>query len=164
MNDTDLLKRIKRLENDVLGYKTFQPIGSDSVRTFTTMTNNEWDVDVVLVESFAGASFGQIDKRIRFKADNQKAPFVRLRAFAEFDGIRYDYSTNSRDTLNTTIDTVLIQDDWYAINRQETVDPGLLRLQCLASGSPGKRVKLKFAIDATDTGRMYFVGEESETA
>lgn len=160
----DLVKRIKKLESNVLGYKTFQPIGGNSVRTFTTMTNKQWDLEGVTTADFEGSTTGQIGARIRFKADNQQAPFARIRFFAEINGQRYDYSTSGNEKLNTSTPAVTVQDDWYGQNRQEILDTSLVRFTCVASALNGTTIKIKFAVDATDTGTLYLIGQEGQVA
>lgn len=127
------------------------------MRTYTTMTNNEWDITGTIPVSGFGAPWGQTGYRIRFRSFSQKAPFTRLRVFAQFNGVNYDYSTDASMTLNTTTPTVLLQDDIRLEGVSEAQDQGLNRYNVLVSGTSGTPFRLKFIIDSTDKGRMYLL-------
>lgn len=154
-NDKDLLTRIKRLESDVLSYKTSQPVGTDSVRVFQNQTNNIWDVEQTVVESFAGAGYGQVRASVRFKADHQSAPFGRMRWFATVNGVNYSYTTSSENATSAT-PYIFSSIDNLTPTTEELNDPTLLRFNIVGSAAPGVVLRYKFIIDATDTGRIYW--------
>jgi hypothetical protein len=155
MEDDDLGKRIKRLESDVLGYKTTQPVGTDSVRAYTTQSNNIWDITTTVVESYAGAGYGQSRAFVRFKAAHQVAPFGRLRWQATVNGVNYRYDTSSNN-FNSAIPYGFSSVDNYYATAEEINDPTMLRWNWVMSGPTGAVIRVKFFVEATDSGRLYW--------
>lgn len=156
MDDDDLAKRIKRLESDVLGYKTTQPVGTDSVRAFTTQSNNIWDVTTTVVESYPGAGSGQSRAFVRFKAAHQTAPFGRLRWQATVNGVNYNYATSSNNFNSTSVPYGFSSVDNYYASPEEINDPTMLRWNWVMSAPAGAVLRVKFFIEATDSGRLYW--------
>jgi hypothetical protein len=161
--DLEVLRRIKALETSIRDFKTSQPIGTDSVKTYTSATNNEWDI--IWTATLTGGSAWN-RWRIKFKADHQDAPFGRIRAVADFNGVPFDFSTRSGIYLNGNF--LRVADDYLgnglssSTNSAEFEDPQLLRF--VAEGSAlaaGVVVRIKFFVDATDTGRVYFTGGQN---
>lgn len=153
--DNDLGKRIKRLEEDILAYKTTQPVGSDSVRTYTTQSNNIWDITQTITESYPGSGYGQVRRAVRFKANRQQAPFGRLRCFITVNGVNYNYDGESL-YFNSSTPYVFIMEDTVTSTSEEMNDPTLLKWNFIASGPVGMVYRAKFIIDATDSGRLYW--------
>lgn len=153
--DDDLGKRIKRLEADIISYKTSQPVGSDSVRAYTTQSNNIWDLTETVVESYPGSGSGQARAFVRFKAAHQTAPFGRLRWQAQINGVNYNYSTTS-NFFNTTTPYIFSSMDMFYASAEELNDSTLLRWNWVASAAPGATIRVKFFVEATDTGRLYW--------
>src|SRR5688500_2344075 len=134
-NDLDLLKRVHKLENNVLAYKTNQPIGASSVRAFRTITNEEWDFEGTFLESEFGVTpSGYFMVWVRFNADNQSAPFATLRYFAEIGGEVYDYSLYGLGLFGSGERAAWVQDDWYAFTPEEISNPGIVRWQFRIEG------------------------------
>lgn len=158
--DKLLVRRIHELETSIQDFKAPQPVGTDSVRTYTNLTNNQWDITwVATSDGFAAWNRW----RVRFKADHQSAPFGRLRAIVEFNGVKYDFSTNSTAYLSTTRNFMSVNDDYLGYGLatggklSEFEDPQLLRFEVRGSAvAVGVVVRMKFFVDATDTGRIYF--------
>ena len=155
MDDNNLVKRIKRLEQDVIDFKTKQPVGTDSVRAYTTQTNNIWDVEGTVVESYPGAGSGQVRAFVRFQADNQNIPFGSMRLIATVNGNNYQYANSSNNFNSTTVPYIMTGTDpfWTA---EEGADPSILRFLVVGTGPVGTQFKYKFFVDATDTGRIYY--------
>jgi hypothetical protein len=149
--DNDLAEHIKRIENDLIAFKTAQPIGTDSVLTFSTQTNNIWDYSVVGVDS--PATFVRLF--VRMVAHNQDAPFGRIRFFAECDGVNFDYKTPESWRLTNKGPFVWASDDFFYATSNEMNNPKLLRFMIEMSVPLGKTLNVKYVIDATDTGRVY---------
>lgn len=154
--DNDLAKRIKRLEEDILDYKTTQPVGSDSVRVYSTQSNNIWDVEVTATEMFAGDGYAQVRKAVRFKANKQQAPLGRLRAFVTINGNNYNYAGESLYFNDSTTPYVFMLEDTVTSSSEEMNDPTLLRWNFIASVPHNSVVRVKFFVDATDSGRLYW--------
>lgn len=159
--DKALVKRIHELETAIQDFKAPQPVGTDSVRTYTTQTNNEWDI-VWTATSDGFAAWNRW--KIRFKSAHQNAPFGRLRVIADFNGVKYDWSTISSAYLSTTRNFLSVHDDYLGTGlatsndrASEFEDPQLLRFEVLGSAvAVGVVVRMKFFVEATDTGRIYF--------
>lgn len=154
--DNDLLKRIKKLEEELVAYKTTQPVGSDSVRTFTTNSNDIWDFNTTITELIAGDGYGQFRKAVRFKANTQQAPFGRLRAFVQFNNVNYNPATGSLWFNSNVKPYVFMLEDTVTSSSDEMNDPELLRWNFIATAPHNTNIKVKFFVDATDTGRLYW--------
>lgn len=154
--EQQLLKRIKRLESDIIAFKTSQPIGSDSVRVFSTQTNNIWDLEKTIVESFPGAGYGQARVAIKFKANNQVAPFGQLRWFATINGNNYNYTTPSTFINSSTVPYIFSGHSWQGLTQEELNDPTILSFIIVGSAPPEAVVRYKFVVDATDTGMIFY--------
>jgi hypothetical protein len=162
-DNKEIYNRIHLLETTIKGFKAPQFVGTDSVRTYTNLTNNEWDDTWVSVSS---GGFG-ISKRfrVRFKAAHQDAPFGRIRVIADFNGVKYDPRTNSNAYLSSTQNFMAANDEYLGNGfnldnpmLEEFEDPRLLRFEVRVSTlAAGITVRLKYIVDATDTGRIYTV-------
>lgn len=155
MPDNVLMQRMIRLEKDVLAYKTAQPIGTDSVRAYTTQTNNIWDVEGTTIESVPGFGYGQMRAYVRFQADNQLIPFGNLRVAVLINGENYNYPTSADNFNSNTTPYVFMGTDWTATS-EELNNPSILRFLVIGSAPVGTNIKYKFFVDATDTGRIYW--------
>jgi hypothetical protein len=154
--DNALLNRLHQLQTDIREFKSPQPIGSDSVQVYTTMTNDQWDVIWTSTAEFDSVFFNRW--WVYFLADTQTAPFGRIRVIADIDGIKFDPSTPESARLSNTRPYVQGYDDIFGtgINSpQELNNPSLLRFVVDASTpSAGQVLRMKFFVDATDTGTI----------
>lgn len=155
MNDEDtIFKKIKRLEDDLRGYKTSQPVGTDSVITYTTQTNNIWDVETTLPPNtlgFGNSSYEEYE--IQFTSRNQIAPFARARVFAQC-ALPIYYVTSDVAFSTTAELTIAVSESTSYLNPTAASDPQLYRYTIRVSGPQLTAYKLKFIMDATDQGRM----------
>jgi hypothetical protein len=162
--DKSLLQRLHDLEMSVQDFKSPQPVGTDSVRTYTNLTNNQWDVTWSAVNQ--GPFTGQIlQSRVRFVADHQDAPFGRIRCIAEFDGVKYDIKTPANAYGSSTQNYMSCGDELLGNGFNldnpmllEFENPQMLRFEVRVSAKEvGVIVKLKFIVDATDTGKVTWL-------
>lgn len=149
-HENDLFKRIKRLEQDTIAYKSPQPVGTSSVLAYTTQTNNLWDVDFNLgsIDSSTSTTF-----LVKWHARNQKAPFGKLRFFAQANGQPANYAASDNITANND-HVFYVYDDIFLGTAADFADPQLLRFRLDVNGVSGTNIKIKFIVDATDSG--YF--------
>ena len=149
--DNSIAKRVKKLQSDLKQYKSPQPVGSDSVRTYTTLSNNEWDVTWVSVDN--GGNFWE-RFRVEFKADHQRAPFGRLRVIADFNGQIYEPSTPSDVYLSG--DYFAVSDNVFGTGSSEdfAVADTLRWTIEVSTAVVSTVVRFKFIVDATDTGTL----------
>lgn len=158
----ELAKRVHDLETLIKDFKSPQSIGRDSVQTYTNLTNNEWD-DTWVAASVGGSIAKRF--RVRFKADHQDAPFGKIRVIADFNGVKYDPSTPAGQYLGNARNFMECNDEFLGNGfnldnpmLEEFEDPKLLRFEVVVSAiAVGVVVRLKYIVDATDTGRMYTV-------
>lgn len=153
-DDNDLFKRIKRLEDDLRGFKTAQPVGTDSVITYATQTNNIWDVDTALPANTLGFGNSSSDSyEVRFTSRDQIAPFAKLRVFASSAINIYYVSVN---VIFATMSDLVVQvsESTSYSSPQDAANTQLYRYTVTVYGPQYTAYKLKFAMDATDTGRM----------
>lgn len=155
MENNDLAEHIKRIENDLIAMKTSQPIGSDSVLTFSTQTNNIWDFEFAPVSTGDGAIARGVRLSVRMLCHNQDAPFGRIRFFAEYNGAPYDYKTPANWRFTAKGPYIMCSDDFLYASSNEMANARLLRFMIDITVPIGGVLKLKYVIDATDTGRVY---------
>lgn len=155
MNDEEtIFKKIKRLEDDLRGYKTAQPVGTDSVITYEIQTNNIWDVDTALPANtlgFGNASYDEYE--VHFRARDQIAPFASMRVFAESPITLY-YMTPAFTLATMTQMVVSVAESYSYLNPEAAADPQLYRYTVRVQGPQYTAYKLKMAMSSTDQGRM----------
>lgn len=151
-----LFTDVHDIEKELIGIKTNQPIGSDSVRSYETLSNNQWDFTwTPSSEDYNGVFYGR-NFRVVFKSNNQSAPFANLRVIAEVNGSKYDPLSyriggssmemriaddvfNSGDITNYAADNVF---SWFIF---------------LQASSTSDTLTMKFIVTATDTGKVETV-------
>lgn len=155
MNDEEtIFKKIKRLEDDLRGYKTAQPVGTDSVITYEIQTNNIWDVEASLPANSLGFGNSSYDDyEVHFLARDQIAPFASMRVFANAP-IQIYYVTPSVSLATMTTLSVSVSESYSYLNPAAAANPQLYRYTVRVAGPQFTAYKLKMAMSSTDQGRM----------
>lgn len=162
MYSAEVAKQLARLEKDLLEMKSSQPIGSNSVRSYEILSNFVWDYDYTIsAEDFNGFSYSH-SFRVRYIADNQQAPFASIRFMAQVNNIKYNPLTPQSNFVIPGV-TSGTDNAYIRIGEDIFTNPDLTEYALdnvidwrveLLPGSLGTNFKLKFIINATDTGRI----------
>lgn len=152
--NTDIYKKVKRLEDDLRGFKSAQPVGTDSVVTYRLVTNNEWDViDTLPPNTMGFGNSSQINYVVTYISRDQIAPFARCFVWGEYNGGVLDYSNPAQNATMTT-GAVRIADWIFYLSPEELANPQIVKFQVTISGVQNTPFKLKFGVDSTDLGQI----------
>lgn len=162
MDDNDIYKRVKRLEDDLRSFKGTQPVGTDSVVTYRLLTNNEWDYIGVLPPNTMGfGTASQYRFVIKYISSDQIAPFARAFAWAEYNNAPINYASNQHGYSTPSSGSIRVSDWIFGSTPEELADPQLIKFEVVIHGVAGTPIKLKFGVDATDIGQMQIFLETS---
>lgn len=159
-NDTDLAKELSRLEKDLIQMKTSQPVGSNSVRAYETLTNFVWDYDYTMSSSnYNGLSYTH-GFGVKFVARSQSAPFASIRLIAQVNGDRYNplSAQNNNGGVTTGVDNsyITIYEDITTTGNLSdyALDNTVRWVVGTNCKSAGTNFKIKVIVTATDLGRI----------
>lgn len=158
--DIEMVKLVDRMEKDLLAMKSSQPIGSNSVRVYETLTNFIWDYDYTMTSAnYDGIRYGH-GMQIKFISRNQSAPFGSLRIQAKINGVTYDPVTAHNNfggvTNGPDLSYITINEDIQNTgNLYDYALDNTLRWRINTSAaSAGTNIQIKLIVTATDMGRI----------
>jgi len=157
--NSDIYKKVKRLEDDLRDFKATQPVGTDSVITYRLVTNNEWDFTGNLPSNTNG--FGNSSRKnfvVTYISRDQIAPFARCFVFGQYNGGPFDYSAKSGLATMTT-GAVTVSDWIFYLTPEELANPQIMKFYITMEGVANTPFKLKFGVDSTDLGQIQIYEE-----
>jgi len=156
--DRTIEGEVARLEKDLIAMKSPQPIGSNSVTAYETLTNFVWDYDHTMASNnYNGISYTH-GVYVKFTARNQSAPFAHIRVLAQINGVRYNplTSTNSNGgpTTNPSTSFIEIYEDIFNTGSlKDYAQDNVVRWRINTSSKLiGTNIKIKVIVTATDMG------------
>lgn len=160
--DNGLVDEIAKIERDLMQMKTSQPIGSNSVRVYETLTNFVWDYDYTMTSAdYNGIGYGR-GMRVIFTAREQSAPFATIRIMAEVNGQKYNmlWAPNGPSTGPANAYIQVYEDITSTGSLLDYTKDNTVRWRILPNCTTlGTTIRIKFIVTATDQGRLDFVME-----
>lgn len=157
MSNNSIAEKIKNIKNELVSFKTAQPIGSQSVRVSNIQTNNLWDYEWTPTQLDASATGGyEAHILVTYISSFQQAPFASIRIIAEINGLRYDPTTKPPFVSGSSDPGIDVYGNIFGTGLGGTVG-GSNTVQWrvdLNANSLNTTIKLKFLIKATDIGSI----------
>ena len=141
MND-DLAKYIGDIKTQIVDFKSTQSIGSKSIKVFKTQTSNDWDAIWTRPNPFTVNSVSVF----RFIPDNQDAPFISIRVYAQVNGFDFDpmFADRSAVEIMSNLGNVVTLRS----------NPITFGVSLQGGNQAGDTTRIKITVLGTDTGRI----------